>query len=134
MTKVFDLLVYYSYIFVFFKLIEKEAIKYFRINKGKYKNIKGVVTNINNTARTINGEYRYFITYTIAYEVDGKEYSFEYDKMWYEKKRNVGETISLMFDIDNPRNYHVIGDHKIIIFFLPFILYILYMFINYLIK
>ena len=54
--------------------------------------------------------------------------------MWYEKKRNVGETISLMFDIDNPRNYHVIGDHKIIIFFLPFILYILYMFINYLIK
>lgn len=134
MTKVFDLLVYYSYIFVFFKLIEKEAIKYFRINKGKYKNIKGVVTNINNTARTINGEYRYFITYTIAYEVDGKEYSFEYDKMWYEKKRNVGETVSLMFDIDNPKNYHVIGDHKIIIFFLPFILYILYMFINYLIK
>lgn len=134
MTKVFELLVYYSYIFVFFKIIERIVKKYYRINKGKYKNIKGVVTNISNTARTINGEYRYFITYTIAYEVDGKEYSFEYDKMWYEKKRNIGETISLMYDIDNPNNKHVIGDNRIILFFLPFILYILYMFINYLIN
>ena len=134
MTKVFELLVYYSYIFVFFKLIEKEAIKYFRINKGKYKNIKGVITNISNTARTINGEYRYYITYKVTYEVNGKEYSFELDKRWYDKKRNVGETISLMFDIDNPKNYHVIGDHTTIMFFLPFLIYILYKFINYLIK
>jgi len=133
-TKVFELVVYYSYIFVLFKIIEREAKKYYRINKGKYKNIKGIITNRSNTYRTINGETRISITYKVTYEVDGKEYSFELDKRWYDKKRNVGETISLMFDIDNPKNYHVIGDHKIIIFFLPFILYILYMFINYLIK
>ena len=54
--------------------------------------------------------------------------------LWYDKKRNVGETISLMFDIDNPKNYHVIGDYTTIMFFLPFLIYILYKFINYLIK
>ena len=134
MTKIFELLVYYSYIFVFLKIIEKEVIKYFRINKGKYKNIKGIITNRSNTYRTINGETRISITYKVTYEVDGKEYSFELDKRWYEKKRNVGETISLMFNIDNPKNYHVIGDHTTVMFFLPFTIYILYLFINYLTK
>lgn len=55
-------------------------------------------------------------------------------KPMFSKKRNVGETISLMYDIDNPKNHHVIGDYTIIVFILPFTIYILYLFINYLIK
>jgi len=133
-TKVFELLIYYSYIFVLFKIIENEMKKYYRINKGKYKNVEGVITNISDTYRTINGENRCYTTYKVTYDVDDKEYSFECDKMWYEKRRNIGETIDLMYDIDNPNNYHITGKHTVIVFIIPLAIYILYYFIKYLIK
>lgn len=134
MTKVFELLIYYSYIFVFIKIFEREFIKYYRINNSKYKNVDGIITNVRNESTIIDGEYQDSIIYTVSYNVNGKEYSFKFNKLWYQKKRNVGETIYLKYDIDNPSNHHIIGDHRIIIFFLPFALYILYRFINYLIK
>ena len=73
------------------------------IGQRKYKNVIGVITNKKDTNRTINGEIRYFTVYTVSYDVNGKEYSFEFNKLWYYKKRNIGETIYLMYDIDNPK-------------------------------
>jgi len=131
-TKVFELLIFYSYIFVFFKIIERELVKYIRINKKRYKSIYGTITSVSLEYSPAIERYR--TEYKIVYEVDGIDYNVKVLKPIFKKKRNVGETISLMYDIDNPKNYHIVGNHAVIIIIGAFLIYITYLFVKYLRK